>query len=72
MPWAADTTLKDTMIQANEKRAIKREFRLEKGDKVDLTLGWFLVNPKSLEQLELQNEKVAKEFHIFKKQSFSF
>jgi hypothetical protein len=70
MPWAADVTLKDTMIQANEKRAIKREFKLEKGDKINVTLGWFLVNPKSLEQLGLQNEKVAKEFHVFKKQSF--
>ncbi len=72
MPWAADVTLKDTMIQANEKRAVKREFKLEKGDKLNVTLGWFLANPKSLEQLGLQNEKAAKEFHVFKKQSFSF
>jgi hypothetical protein len=72
MPWAADTTLKDTMIKANEKRVLKKEFKLQNGDRVDLTLGWFLVNPKSLEQLGLQNDKTAKEFHIFKKQSFSF
>lgn len=72
MPWAADTTLKDTMIQANEKRAVKREFKLEKGDRVDVVLGWFLVNPKSLEPLGLQDEKVATEFKVFKKQSFTF
>lgn len=72
MPWNAQTTLKDTMIQANEKRAVKRDFKLQKGDKVNVTLGWFLVNPKALESLGLQNEKVAKEFKVFKKQSFSF
>jgi hypothetical protein len=72
MPWAADSVIKDTMIQANEKRAVKREFKLQKGDKVDVVLGWFLVNPKALESLELQNEKVATEFKVFKKESFSF
>ncbi|OHD96601.1 MAG: hypothetical protein A3E21_08730 [Sulfurimonas sp. RIFCSPHIGHO2_12_FULL_36_9] len=72
MPWMADSVIKDTMIQANEKRAVKREFKLQKGDKVDVILGWFLVNPKALESLELQNEKVATEFKVFKKESFSF
>jgi hypothetical protein len=72
MPWMADSVIKDTMIQANEKRAVKREFKLQKGDKVDVVLGWFLVNPKALESLELQNEKVATEFKVFKKESFSF
>lgn len=72
MPWAADTTIKDTMIQANEKREVKRDFKLQKGDKVNVVLGWFLVNPKALKSLGLENEKVAKEFHVFKKQSFEF
>lgn len=72
MPWAADTTLKDTMIQANEKREVKRDFKLQKGDKVNVVLGWFLVNPKALKSLGLENEKVAKEFHVFKKQTFTF
>lgn len=72
MPWVADATLKDTMIQANEKRAVKREFKLQKNDRVDVVLGWFLVNPKIVEKLGLENEKVAKEFHVFKKQTFTF
>jgi len=72
MPWAADTTLKDNMIQANEKRSVKYNFKLSKGDSVDVILGWFLVNPKSLKTLKLQNEKVASEFHIFKKERFTF
>lgn len=72
MPWAATTTLKDTMIQANEKRSVKYEFKLQKGDRVDVTLGWFLVNPKALPMLKLENDAVATKFTEFKKQSFSF
>ena len=72
MPWAATTTLRDTMIQANEKRAVKYDFKLKAGDKVDIALGWFLVNPKAVEKLGLQNEEVATKFIEFKKQSFTF
>lgn len=72
MPWAANATIKDTMIGANEKRAIKREFKLEKGDRVDVLLGYHLVNPQALEALGLKEQKVATEFTILKKQSFQF
>ena len=72
MPWAATTTLKDTMIQANEKRSVKYDFKILKGDRVDVVLGWYLVNPKALKPLKLENDKVATEFHIFKKIIFSY
>ena len=72
MPWAADTTLKDTMIQANEKRSVNYDFSLQKGDKVDVVLGYYLVNPKALKALNLENVKVATEFHTFKKMHFTF
>jgi hypothetical protein len=72
MPWAATTTLKDTMIKANEKRAVKYDFKLQSGDRVDVVLGWFLVNPKAVEKLGLRNEEVATKFIEFKKQSFTF
>jgi len=72
MPWAATTTLKDTMIQANEKHSVKYDFKIEKGDRVDVVLGWYLVNPKALKSLKLENEDVATKFTEFKKQSFSF
>jgi hypothetical protein len=72
MPWKASTTLKDTMIKANEKRAVKYNFKLQKGDRVDIVLGWYLVNPKALKTLKLKNTKAATEFHVFKKESFSF
>ncbi len=72
MPWKASTTLKDTMIQANEKRAVKYNFTIEKGDKVDVVLGWYLVNPKAINSLKLEQEKVATKFTQFKKETFSY
>ena len=72
MPWAAKKDIKNTMIKANEKKTLKYDFALKKGDKVDVVLGWFLVNPKALKPLNLTKEKAATEFHEFKKQSFIF
>ena len=72
MPWAASTTLKDTMIKANEKRSVIYDFKLQRGDKVNVVLGWFLVNPKAVKKLNLQNEEIATKFIEFKKESFNF
>ena len=72
MPWKASTTLKDTMIKANEKRSVKYDFKIQKGDKVDVVLGWFLVNPKAVKKLKLEDIDVATKFVEFKKQSFNF
>jgi len=72
MPWKASTTLRDTMIKANEKRSIKYDFSLQKGDKVDIVLGWYLVNPKAIKTLDLQDINIAKKFIEFKKESFEF
>ncbi|MBT5230868.1 MAG: hypothetical protein HOM11_11415 [Methylococcales bacterium] len=72
MPWVANTTLKDSMLKAKEKRAVKYNVSLQKGDKVEVVLGYYLVNPKALKPLKLQNEKVATEFHLFKQQVFEF
>ena len=72
MPWAADTTIKDTMIQANEKRSVTYDFQLQKGDRVDVVLGYYLVNPQALKSLHLEDEKVATEFHLLKKAGFAF
>ncbi|MEO1938137.1 MAG: multiheme c-type cytochrome [Sulfurimonas sp.] len=72
MPWKASTTLRDTMIKANEKRSVKYDFSLQKGDRVDVVLGWYLVNPKAVKKLNLQNTKIATDFIEFKKESFEF
>jgi hypothetical protein len=70
MPWNATTTLRDTMIKANEKRAITYDFKLQKGDKVEALLGWYLVNPKAVKKLNLQDKDVATKFIKFKKVIF--
>ena len=72
MPWKATTTLKNTMIQADELRVVSYDMPLQKGDKVNVTLGWFLVNPKALKALKLKDVSVATKFTIFKKESFEF
>lgn len=72
MPWAAKKDIKNNMIKANEKRVIKYNFKLQKGDKVNVVLGWYLVMPKALKMLKLQNEEVAKKFIVFKNQNFKF
>ena len=71
MPWAAKTEVVNTMIQANEKRTVDYNFALQKGDEVEVLLGWYLVNPKAVKKLKLTNEKVATKFNEFKKQRFS-
>lgn len=72
MPWIADKTLKNTMIQANETRTIKYDFKLQKGDTVGVALGWYLVNPKAVKKLGLEKEDVATKFNLFKLESFTF
>ena len=70
MPWAADTTLKDTMIQHLEKRNIVYDFALKQGDRVETVLGYFLVNPKALKTLGLEQDETAKRFYLLKKRLF--
>ena len=72
MPWKASVTLKDTMIKANEKRAVKYDFKLQKGDKVNVVLGWYLVNPKAIKKLQLQNSEIATKFQVFKTEIFNY
>jgi len=72
MPWIADKTLKNSMIQANEERLVHYDFLLQKEDKIEVVLGYYLVNPNVISALKLENEKVATDFHEFKKQVFNF
>jgi len=72
MPWLAKTEIRNSMIKANEKRTIEYDFSIQKGDKLNVILGWYLVNPKALKKLNLEDEKVATDFNEFKKQTFNF
>ena len=54
LPAFANSTLKDTMLKANEKREINIEFNNTKDAKVLAVLGFFKVNPKSAKMLDLK------------------
>lgn len=71
MPWLATEVVKDTMIKANEKRVVKFDKALQSGDKVEVVLGYFIVNPKAVESLNLQDEKEITKFTVLKSQHFS-
>ncbi len=71
MPWVADAVIKDTMIKANENRAIHFDTPLQKGDRVEVQLGYFIVNPKVLKKLKLQDDKELAKFHILKAKNFA-
>jgi len=70
MPWLANEVILDSMIGANENRTISFSDALQAGDSVEVTLGYYLVNPKSGERLGLKNNKKASKFNILKQQYF--
>lgn len=70
-PWLANSIVKNTMIQANEKRVVKYKKDLKKGDEVHVTLGYFLVKPKALRKFGLQDDEVARKFYTLKTEVFT-
>lgn len=71
MPWLATEIVKDTMLKANEKRVINYSDSLKSGDKIEASLGYYLVNPKAVENLNLQDEKELTKFTTLKTKLFS-
>ncbi|RUM65472.1 MAG: hypothetical protein DSZ05_06025 [Sulfurospirillum sp.] len=70
-PWLADSVIKDTTIQAHEKRKILFKHPLEKGDHLIVTLGYHIVNPKMAKKLGITEEHYIR-FIPFKKERFAF
>jgi hypothetical protein len=70
MPWLATEVVKDTMIQANEKRTISFKEKVMSGDKIEVTLGFYRVNPQALKDLGLQEDKELQKFTLLKTQYF--
>ncbi len=70
MPWDANEIFKDNMIKANEKRVVKFPFKLTNGSMVEAVLGYYIVNPKVIEKLQLQNNKEITKFNILKRDEF--
>ncbi len=66
MPWDATKVLSDTMLKADEHKSFYFDEKLKRGDKIEAQFGFFVVNPKAKEKLELQNNKTANKFIVFK------
>lgn len=71
MPWEATEIHKDTMIKANEERTAAFDEPLQKGDTLEVTLGFYAVNPKVVEKLGLQEETELTRFKTLKHQFIS-
>jgi hypothetical protein len=67
MPWVADSIFKDNMINAGETRSIPFSQPVQPGDIVEMEFGYYLVNPKLLEKLDLADSREARKFRILKK-----
>jgi len=59
------------MIKANEKRVVKFDEILKSGDKVEVKLGFYVVNPKVLKKLNLQDEEELTKFTTLKSTHFT-
>lgn len=70
MPWLANRVIVDTMLKANEKREISYSDKVESKDKVEVQLGYYIVNPKALKKLNLEKNKDAKSFTVLKQERF--
>ena len=69
-PWLAQEVVQDTTVKAHEKKLLDYDYTLEKGDTLEVNIGYFLVNPKMLKSLDLGKSEVATKFHHFKTEKF--
>ena len=70
MPWLATQVVKDNMIKANEKREILFDSKLQSGDEIETTLGYYIVNPKAAKKLGLEDSTELSSFKALKSQYF--
>jgi ribosomal protein L37AE/L43A len=70
MPWLATEIIKDNMIKDKEKRVLSFDTKLQNGDEIEATLGYFIVNPKAVKKLGLEKEKELTKFTDLKRVYF--
>jgi DNA-directed RNA polymerase subunit RPC12/RpoP len=70
VPWLATQIIKDTMIKANEKRVISFNQKVESGDEIEAILGYYIVNPKAVKKLGLEEYKKLTSFTVLKRSYF--
>jgi len=66
MPWLADAIIKDSTIKADETRVISFNTKLQKGDEVEVSLGFNILNPKVAKRFNLEKDKTLTEFKPIK------
>jgi len=71
MPWLATEVVSNNMIGSKEKRVVSFDEKLKSGDKVELVIGFYVVNPKVLKKLNLQDDKELTAFTVLKSQYFT-
>lgn len=70
MPWLANRVVKNTMIKPNEKKSISYSERVQSGSKIEVQLGYYVVNPKALKKLNLEGNEEMEKFTILKQKYF--
>ena len=70
MPWLATKVVKDTMLKANEKKSVNYGDAVQKGDEIEVSFGYYIVNPKALKNLNLDGNKEAEKFTVLKQKTF--
>jgi hypothetical protein len=66
MPWLATEVVKDNMIQGDEKRVVKFDKTVKEGDEIEVVIGYYIVNPKAVKKLGLEDEKELSSFIALK------
>lgn len=66
MPWVADSVIKNTVLQGNEEKIFTFDYKLNTEDKVNIVLGYYLVNPRMLKGLGLEDNEEITKFYILK------
>ncbi len=59
-PWLATEVVENSIIKAHEKRRVKFDKKLKSGDEVEATLGYYIVDPKTIDSLGLDKDKFSK------------
>lgn len=71
MPWLANSVVSDTMIKADEKRIVSYDTALHSGDTLEVQLGYYIVSPEVLKDLNLDTQNELKKFTILKQRYFT-
>lgn len=65
-PWLANEVVEDTMIKGKETREVVYAKELQRGDKVHVVLGYYLVKPEVAKKFAVEESEHTKKFHILK------